>query len=231
MVAASTADETEKKPRSAWVKRAQILAIFTIAYNLVEGVVSIGFGLEEMSWALLGFGMDSFVEVASAGLVLWRFQGSIGRAAPLELARERRATGAIGSLFVVLALATMGGATHQLMSGSHPETTWPGLIIAALSLSFMFILWRAKLAAADALDSKVMASDAACSLACIKLSSVLLVGSVVFVALPQLWWVDGAAAWVLALLIGSEGWEMIKASSQPDFQGGCGCGSSVCADD
>jgi divalent metal cation (Fe/Co/Zn/Cd) transporter len=216
--------------KNRWVRRAQGLALFTIAYNLIEGVVSVGFGIEEASWALLGFGMDSFVEVGSAAFVLWRFQGTLrsqGGPAPQEIEREKKASMAIAFLFVILALATMGGATHQLTTTSHPDTTWPGVIVAGLSLSFMFALWRAKLRVAAELNSRVMASDAACSLACIKLSTILLVGSLLFALFPTLWWVDAVAALVLGLFIGTEGWEMLKAARQPDFTGGCGCGQ-VC---
>ncbi len=74
-----------------------------------------------------------------------------------------------------------------------------------------------------ALDSRALASDAACSLACMKLSSVLLAGSLLFILWPRLWWLDGAAAIVLAVLIGREGWEMVRASLDETFEGGCGC--------
>lgn len=207
-----------------WVKRALMLAWATILYNVVEGVVSMALGVAEGSVALFGFGGDSFIEVGSALLVVWRFRGEVGRAAELSLARERKATLGIGALFLLLATGTAVGAVLQLATGGHPSTTVPGVVIATLSLSFMFFLWAAKRRAAQALDSKAVAADAACSLACIKLSGVLLVGSLIFLVLPALWWVDAAAALVLAVFIGREGWEMVEAARKPDFEGGCGCG-------
>jgi divalent metal cation (Fe/Co/Zn/Cd) transporter len=87
----------------------------------------------------------------------------------------------------------------------------------------MAYLWRAKLGAARALDSAALAADAACSRACIQLSVVLFAGSLLFLLFPALWWVDGAAALGLALLIGKEGLGMIRAARSRGFTGGCGC--------
>lgn len=84
-------------------------------------------------------------------------------------------------------------------------------------------LWRVKVKAAKALDSRTLAGDAACSLACIQLSLVLFAGSLVFLAFPALGWVDAAAALVLAAFIGKEGLESIAAARRPGFTGGCGC--------
>lgn len=211
-----------EQPSSIWVKRVLVLAWFTVAYNLVEGVVAMGFGVADESVALFGFGADSFIEVFSAVVVLWRFRGELG--ARRDKDRERKATLSIGVLFLVLALATAVGSTLQLVSGGHPNTTLPGIIISLVSLSFMLWLWRAKLAAARALGSRTVAADAACSLACIKLSCVLLAGSLVFLAFPALWWADAAAALVLAFLVAREGKEIVDAARKGDVDAGC-CGS------
>jgi divalent metal cation (Fe/Co/Zn/Cd) transporter len=208
--------------RQQLIGRVVLLSWFTIAYNLLEGLVSLYFGLTEGSIALAGFGADSFIEVFSAALVLWRFRSETAGAC-VSVERERRATLGIGALFVALAAATAAGAWMQLRDGSHPATTAPGLVISALSFGFMFFLWRAKSRLAAALDSATVLKDASCSLACIKLSSVLFVGSLVFLASPALWWADSAAAAALALLIGFEGVETIRAALRPDFAGGCGC--------
>ncbi|MCM2304195.1 MAG: cation transporter [Elusimicrobia bacterium] len=209
--------------RRGLIDRAILLSWFTIAYNLIEGAVSIYFGIADDSIALAGFGADSFIEVFSAALVLWRFRAEEGAGKGLPVERERRATLGIGVLFVLLAAGTAAGALAQLRAGGRPETTLPGLVISAASLSFMFYLWRAKLAVARALDSCTVLKDADCSLACITLSGVLLAGSAVFLAAPGLWWADSAAALVLALLIAREGAGTIRAALKPDFAGGCGC--------
>jgi divalent metal cation (Fe/Co/Zn/Cd) transporter len=208
-------------PRSRWIAYAKTLAIFTIAYNLVEGLVSMGFGWSDDSVALFGFGADSFIEVFSALLVLWRLRAD--DCADDLIERERKVTKRIGWLLMLLAAGTVGGSLLQLKARGHPSTTLPGLIVSLASLGFMVFLWRAKLAAAKALDSRALKADAACSLACVQLSSILLAGSLVFLLTPRLWWVDSAAALVLALLIGKEGWEMRSAAAREDFDGGCGC--------
>ena len=206
------------------IRAAIILSWITIAYNLLEGVVSISFGISDDSVALAGFGVDSLIEVASAFFVLWRFRSEAGLQAEVKLERERQSTLAIGILFLLLAVLTTAASLIQLKSGSHPETSLPGLVISTVSLSFMFWLWSAKRRLARTLDSSTMLKDADCSLACIKLSGVLFAGSLLFLSAPQLWWADSLAALVLALLIAKEGWETVRAARRPDFQGGCGCG-------
>ena len=113
-------------------------------------------------------------------------------------------------MFVALAVVTIAGAVWRLWIRGVPDTTLPGLVISALSLSFMFYLWRAKLSAGRALGSNAVISDAQCSLACIKLSALVLAGSLLFLLAPGLWWVDAVAAIGLAALIGKEGVEMLR---------------------
>jgi divalent metal cation (Fe/Co/Zn/Cd) transporter len=161
------------------------------------------------------------IEVASALVVMARLHQGF-KAAATEA--ERRSVLAIGGLLVLLAVVVQLGAILQLISHHHPPTTWPGLVISTTSLAFMYYLWRAKLRAASALDSAALKSDAACSLACIQLSAVLFLGSLLFLLSPTLWWLDGAAASLLAALILKEGIEGIRAARAPDFTGGCGCG-------
>jgi divalent metal cation (Fe/Co/Zn/Cd) transporter len=209
--------------RDDWIRRARRLAIFTIGYNLVEGVVSIGFGAEDESLALLGFGSDSFIEMASAFLVLWRLKAEV---AGVEHAarRERIAGMAVSALLLLLAAGTIAASIWQLTRHDHPATTLPGTIIAALSLSFMFWLWRAKVAVAAALGSRTLRQDATCSLGCINLSATLLVGSLLYLVLPGWWWADSAAAIAIALFIGREGREGFHAARRGET---CGCGHDL----
>lgn len=210
------------------IRRAVYLSWFTVAYNLIEGIVSIGFGAEDSSISLLGFGIDSLIEVASALAVLWRFRAETMLNKEVSLAKERLSTLTIGVLFIVLAIITAIGSVLQVARGKHPETTLPGVIISTISLSFMFYLWKAKLNVGRALNSATVIKDAACSFACIKLSVVLFLGSLLYAAAPSLWWADSIAALVLAYLIGREGWETVGTARQPDFKGGCGCADEHC---
>ena len=214
---------TASASRSRWLAYARFLAIFTIFYNLLEGLVSMGFGWANDSMALFGFGADSFIEVGSAMLVLWRLRGDESGCAASHLQRERRAALGIGGLFVLLALGTSVGSVFQLVSRQHPETTIPGLLVSILSLGFMFWLWKSKQRAAEALDSRSLEGDAACSLVCIQLSMVLFAGSLAFLLIPALWWADAAAALVLSAFIAKEGVAGIRAALKPGFTGGCGC--------
>lgn len=205
------------------VRRVILLSRFTIGYNLIEGIVSIGFGLGDESVALAGFGADSLIEVASAFIVLWRFQKEIESHTFQGIKRERRATYAIGLLFICLASITALASLTQLIQGNHPETTLPGMIISSLSLSFMYFLWSSKRRLGKALNSSTVMKDASCSLACIKLSFVLFLGSLLFLILPQAWWIDALAAIVLAFFMAKEGWETLESVRKPEFSGGCGC--------
>lgn len=211
------------EPTDRWVTRVLWLAGFTIAYNVLEGVVAIGFGVEEGSVALAGFGVDSLVEVASAAMVLWRFRGEHELGPEPSRQRERRATMVIGALLSVLAAGVIAGASYQLATGAHPSTTVPGVVVASVSLAFMGWLWRAKKHAGEVLDSATVAKDAGCSRACFQLSAVLLAGGLVYWLVPALWWADAVAALVLGFFIGREGLETVRAARREDFTGGCGC--------
>jgi hypothetical protein len=205
------------------VAYARWLAYFTLAYNLLEGLVSMGFGWADGSLSLFGFGADSFIEVGSGLLVLWRLGAEGACASSVRLHRERRAAQGIGALLVALAAGTAVGAVLQLKAGRHPETTVPGLAVSLLSLLAMAWLWRAKVHAARALDSGTVRADAACSLACIQLSGVLFVGSLVCAVAPALGWADAVAALLLSAAIAKEGLSTLRAASRADYQGGCGC--------
>jgi divalent metal cation (Fe/Co/Zn/Cd) transporter len=204
-----------------WEARAIWLARATVAWNIVEGLVALAFGLQEESVALLGFGLDSWVEVGSALVVLRKLQRPAGCAAERR-AQEQRARAWISGLFLVLAGATALGGAAQLLRSAHPENTLPGLVISLVSLSIMVLLWRAKERAAAALGSKALAMDAACSKACIQLSVVLLSGSAIYAVWPALWWADAAASLGLSALIAREGWEGWRSRGSAEG-GGCGC--------
>ena len=203
--------------RPVLLRKARWLAAFTVAWNVIEGVLAIGFGVADESVALLGFGLDSWVEVGAASMVLWRLQGGDDRK------RQKRATAVIGVLLLVLAVTTVAASVLTLVSGGRPETTLTGAVIAGLSLSFMFALWRAKARLAEALDDTTLRADAACSRGCLELSAVLLAGSLLFVLVPSLWWADAVAALGLAALIGREGVGALAASRRPEPTSGCGC--------
>jgi divalent metal cation (Fe/Co/Zn/Cd) transporter len=206
------------------VKTARYLAWFTVGYNIVEGLVSVAFGLKDESLSLFGFGLDSFVEVFSAVIILWRLRREFGNGAG-SIERERLATRGIGILFVLLTAIILANSIFRLLKHIHPETALPGIIISLASLSFMFWLYKAKIRVAKALNSKALRSDAVCSLACIWLSGILLAGSGIYY-MTKVWWVDSLAAIAIAGLILREGMENIQSSLKPEFDGCCSCGGA-----
>jgi|GEM_PF-476804 len=191
-----------------------------IFYNLIEGFVSVYFGVEESSISLLGFGLDSFVEVGSASIVLLKLRNVNP---DLNLSKERQATLLIGISFLILAFSVFASSGNSLIKNEHPETTIPGILVSLVSLSFMFFLWRSKARLGFAMNSSTVMVDAKCSLACIKLSIILVLGSVIFWISPGLGWIDSVMALVLGIFIAKEGVELIQSSRKQDFKGGCGC--------
>jgi len=218
-----------------WQKIALVLAIFTIVYNIVEGVVSILFGITEGSISLAGFGADSAIEVLSASIVLWKLIQHDFRKGKSSVQVERAASFAIAVLLVVLALSAFAGAIFRLVTGGVPDTSIPGLAISSLSLSFMFALWFWKKKAAKKLNSMTLAKDAECSLGCIHLSCVLFLGSLIQLLTTTvfetsaLWWVDAAATILIGLLILWDGIATFIVLRRTDFDGGCcgGCSFSI----
>lgn len=187
------------------VKKAIILAWITIIYNIIEGVIAIAFGISEGSIALAGFGGDSLIEFASGGLVLWRFSEEHKNDKHLSSKREKQATKGIGILFFILAGIMLATSIYQLLAQNHPETTVPGIIISVLSLFVMFFLFNAKMKVGTELKSSTVLSDAGCTMACIKFSVILFLGSILFWIQPLLWWIDSASSIILAYFIYKEG--------------------------
>jgi hypothetical protein len=215
-------------PRSRLLKYAVYVCIFTILWNVIEGVVSIFFGHEDDSVSLVFFGVDSFIEVTSACLVLWRFltesKPDVEKATQIlqeNLNKERKCTMGIGLLFLLLSLATISDATVSLIQKRIPETAIAGLIISSVSLSFMVFLWLGKKYLAKMLNSSTMASEAQCSLACIKITFVLFLGSLLYMVWKGGWWLDSAAAIILGVLFAKEGVDMILWAKSKNFNGGC----------
>src|SRR5579871_2954638 len=124
-------------------------SVFSVIYNAAEGVISIIFASEADSISLLFFGIDSFVEVVSSCVLVWRFAkisppGEERSIMSTDIIKERRSTLVIGCLFGILALGTWAGAMQGLNLHSHPTTTLSQLIISASALLIMIMLWFLK---------------------------------------------------------------------------------------
>lgn len=119
------------------------------------------------SAALFGFGVDSFVEVGAAAIVLWRLRGETGGGALMSRDRERLGTGIVGGLLLLLGVGVAVGGALQLWLGAQPDSFVPGLVISGVSIALMVLLWRAKRRVATALDSRTLMADAACTRSCV----------------------------------------------------------------
>ncbi|KAF8137224.1 hypothetical protein EV363DRAFT_1317151 [Boletus edulis] len=189
------------------------ISIFSIFYNTAEGVVSIVFGAESSSRALVFYGLQSAVEVISAVLTL-----------PHVIRIERISTTIIGALLVALCIAALGTSAASLATHDRPSTTFPSLLIAATATGIMLVLYLAKRYLARALDSSTMHGEALCALSCTQLSVVLLIGSLIYRVWSGGWWADSATAILIGILFGWEGVKMIRWARSVDFNGGC-CGA------
>ncbi|NBE97740.1 cobalt transporter [Nonomuraea sp. KC401] len=181
-------------------QRIRLLVAATIAYNVIEAVVAIAAGTIASSVALVGFGLDSIVEVASATAVAWQFS-----AADHE-AREKTALRVIALSFFALAAYVTFDSVRALLGVGEAEHSTPGLILASLSLVIMPFLSYAQRRAGRELGSAAAVADSKQTLLCTYLSAVLLVG----LALNSLFgwsWADPVAALVIAAVAVKEGRE------------------------
>lgn len=203
---------TSTNSRAGLVKRGRKLEYFTLGYNFLEGLLSVGAGLLAGSVALVGFGVDSFIESLSGGILLWRLQGDKGEE------REHLALRLVGVSFLVLAAYVAFDAGKSLIRHEPPEASYLGIAITVLSLFIMPILARAKRQVGTELDSRALQADAKQTDICVYLSFILLAG-LGLNALFGWWWADPAAALVMVPIIAKEGFAALRGEA-------CGCGDS-----
>jgi len=156
------------------------LALFTIFYNLAEGLVSIYFGVQDEALTLFGFGIDSFIEVLSGiGILIMVTRIRQNPDTPRSQF-ERTALRVTGTSFYILSVGLGITAVYNIFTGHHPETTLPGLVISLISIAIMWLLVTGKRRVGRALDSSPILADANCTMVCIYMSIVLLVSSLVY---------------------------------------------------
>jgi divalent metal cation (Fe/Co/Zn/Cd) transporter len=156
------------------------LGIFTIAYNLMEGVVSVYFGASDESLTLFGFGVDSFIEVLSGiGIVAMVTRINNNPQSPRS-DFEKTALRVTGTAFYLLSGGLALTIIYNIFTNHKPETTVPGVIIALISISVMWLLVTAKRRVGHSLNSAPILADANCTLVCIYMSVVLLASSFIY---------------------------------------------------
>lgn len=188
------------KTRSRLVRRAKTLSLLSIAWMTVEAGVAIIAALLAGSVALLGFGLDSLIELVSAGAILWLYTGHRSG----SQTAERRAQQLIATCFAALALYVAFDAIDTLAGASHPDVSWPGVAVSATAIILMPLLAHAKGAVAAQLGSAATAGDAAQSYLCAVSAAAVLLSILANAALGW-WWLDPIAGLGIVGLAAREG--------------------------
>lgn len=222
--------------RELLTRRIRLFVAATISYNVIEAVIALVAGHRADSTALIGFGLDSVIEVSSAAAVAWQFSASTHEA---REARERVALRIIAASFFLLAAYVVVESARSLLGGHAAGESRVGLVLAAVSLAVMPVLSTAQRRAGRELSSVSAVADSKQTLLCTYLSGVLLVG-LGLNALFGWFWADPVAAVVIAVVAVKEGREAWRGDAccapaagqlvgAPAAESSCGC-SGGCAD-
>lgn len=211
-----------EKKNEVLYRWAYVLALITIFYNILEGVVSVFFGIEGETLVLLGFGIDSFVEVIS-GIGIWHMIRRIRRNNNETYDKfEKDALKVTGTAFYILTAGLIVTASINLYMGHKPETTLWGIIISLVSILSMWLLIHYKIKVGRQLNSQAILADANCTKACMYLSVVLFLSSLGY-ELTGIGGLDSLGAIAIAALSFREGREAFQKAKGNLT---CGCNSA-----
>lgn len=206
-----------------WLKTALWLSLITIFYNIIEGYVSVYFGNTDDTLVLLGFGIDSFVEVIS-GIGILHMVLRMQRTEVKEHDKfERTALRITGISFILLAVGLVSGSVLNFLNKSNPVTTFAGIIIACVSILTMYFLMQYKLKTGKALNSEAIIADANCTRTCLYLSFILLFSSLLYEFL-KISYIDIAGSLGIAWYAFSEGRESLEKARKNQLS--CNCGEN-----
>lgn len=197
------------------------LSVFTIVYNILEGLISTFLGFSDDSLTLFGFGVDSFIETISGVGILHMVTRIRANPNSNRDSYERTALRITGFAFYTLVVGLIATSIYNFISGQQPQTTFYGVIIASVSIAVMYVLIYYKTKVGKALNSEAILADVQCTRVCIYMSVVLLVSSGLyyFAKLP---YTDSVGALVIAWLSFQEGRECFeKARSDKYCSDGC----------
>jgi divalent metal cation (Fe/Co/Zn/Cd) transporter len=187
--------------RQAALRRARLLNRLTLAWNTVEGAVAVAAGVVAGSVSLIGFGLDSAIEVSASVILAWRLHQE--RRGGCMAESDQRATRAIALSFAALAVYVWAQAAWDLVGHREPDVSAVGLVLTSLSLVVMPFLARAKARLAPLLGSQAAASEANQTRLCALLSAVVLAG-LGLNAVAGWWWADPVAALVIGGIAAAE---------------------------
>lgn len=191
------------------VRHALRLEYLTVGWNVMEAAVALAAGWMAGSIALVGFGLDSVIEVTAAGMLIWRLRCELKCLHPTHAGAERRALKVVGATFFLLAAYVGYQALGQLFNRQAPQVSLPGLVLALASGLLMPFLSLKKRQVARQLGSRALEADAMETLICAYLSLTLLLGLGLNAWLGW-WWADPVAALAMLPIIVQEGRETLK---------------------
>jgi divalent metal cation (Fe/Co/Zn/Cd) transporter len=203
--------------RPTLVRRGRWLAWFTILWNAIEGIAGIAAGVAAGSIALVGFGVDSYVEVFAGSVILWRL-GEERHGRELSDAAERRAVRLIAVTFLLLAAGVGAESVRRLLTGAAPDESLFGIGLAVVSLVVMPLLARAKHRVGERLGSRAVTADATETTLCVWLSAILLAGLALNATFGW-WWADPLAGLGIVYVAGREGIEHWRTDELDDCCG------------
>jgi divalent metal cation (Fe/Co/Zn/Cd) transporter len=196
--------------RPELIRQAFRLEWLSVAWMAVEATVAVASGIAARSITLVAFGLDSVIELASAGVLIWRLSQELRFGREVSEVTERIAQRIAGGLLFALAAYVVIAAGWSLWRGEGETFSWPGLAVALLSIPIMLVLARRKLALADQLGSRALRADAAESVACLWLSVVVVVGLGAQLAFGT-WWIDAVTSLAIVWFLLKEGREAWKS--------------------
>jgi divalent metal cation (Fe/Co/Zn/Cd) transporter len=194
------------------IQRGERLEYFTILWNTVEGLLSVGAGIAAGSITLIGFGLDSFIEVISGSAVLWRMKADQNEEQREHA--ERISLRVVGICFLALAAYVTIDSIHSLLYKSGPERSVLGIAIGIAALLVMPLLARAKRNVGRAINSPAMVADSQQAQFCTYLSAILVAGLLLNFFFGW-WWSDSVAALVMVPIIANEGIDAVKGKKCP----------------
>ncbi|MCX6175270.1 MAG: cation transporter [Ignavibacteriales bacterium] len=197
-----------KTDKTILYKYAVILAIITVFYNLIEGLISVYFGMQDETISLFGFGLDSFVEVIS-GIGIWHMLIRIKNKDEERDEFEKTALRITGTAFYILVAGLVTTAIFNIYINHKPETTFWGIVISLISIITMSALIFFKMKVGRALNSKALIADANCTKTCLYLSIILLATSICY-ELTGFGGIDSAGALLIAYFSFKEGREVFE---------------------
>ena len=197
--------------------KAYYLSVFTIIFNIAEGIVSIYFGISDDALTLFGFGLDSFIETISASGVLVMITRIRNNPGAERSKYEVTALKITGWCFYGLSVLLAAGAVMNLVNGTKPETTLPGVIIALISILSMLFLIFSKKSVGNKLSCSPIVADANCNLVCVYMSVALLVSSAAY-ELFGFGWIDTVGTAGIIYFSVKEGMESFEKVKELDLK-------------